>query len=215
MSAACIPASRSFRLCNNAQRQVSGAGWTLASSNVVLRLWAPCCFTAESARKSPERLGNRSPRFCPQGVYPCTGNDQWCAISIQNDDQWRALLQLMGNPGWGTDSRFATATERFRFHDEIDNHIRKWTQTQAATDLESRLKQVGIPAERMRRIQDVMDSDDRSRSLSQHAGAQAWIDVHDLAAVFLLIRTVAHSQLGAESRRTHSSSFERMARSCG
>jgi crotonobetainyl-CoA:carnitine CoA-transferase CaiB-like acyl-CoA transferase len=113
-------------------------------------------------KKSPERLGNRSPRCSPQGVYPCAGNDQWCAISIQNDDQWRALLQVMGNPGWSDDSRFATATQRLRFHDEIDSHLRKWTQTQAAPDLESRLKQVGIPAERMRRIQDVMDSDDRS-----------------------------------------------------
>jgi crotonobetainyl-CoA:carnitine CoA-transferase CaiB-like acyl-CoA transferase len=114
------------------------------------------------SKECPERLGNRSPRFCPQGVYPCVGNDQWCAISIQNDDQWRALLQVMGSPEWGTDGRFETATERFRFHDEIDRHIRQWTQTQTATELERRLKQVGIPAERMRRIQDVIDSDDRS-----------------------------------------------------
>lgn len=114
------------------------------------------------SKKRPERLGNRSLRFCPQGVYSCAGKDQWCAISIQSDDQWRALLQVMGHPEWGTEGRFKTATERFRFHDEIDQHIRQWTQTQAATELERRLKQVGIPAERMRRIQDVIDSDDRS-----------------------------------------------------
>jgi benzylsuccinate CoA-transferase BbsF subunit len=114
------------------------------------------------SKKHPERLGNRSTRFAPQGVYPCAGKDQWCAISIQSDEQWRSLLQVMGNPEWGEDSRFATAADRFGLHDEIDQHIRQWTQTQAATELESSLKQVGIPAERMRRIQDVMDSEDRS-----------------------------------------------------
>jgi crotonobetainyl-CoA:carnitine CoA-transferase CaiB-like acyl-CoA transferase len=127
----------------------------------VATLGAMLLYSAVS-KKSPERLGNRSPRFAPQGVYPCAGNDQWCAISIQNDDQWRTLLQVMGNPGWGADGCFATATERLRFHDEIDQHIRQWTQTQTTTELESRLKRVGIPAERMRRIQDVIDSDDRS-----------------------------------------------------
>ena len=40
------------------------------------------------------------------------------------------------------------ARTSLRFHDEIDSHIRKWTQTQAPKDLESRLKKVGIPAER-------------------------------------------------------------------
>jgi crotonobetainyl-CoA:carnitine CoA-transferase CaiB-like acyl-CoA transferase len=113
-------------------------------------------------KRSPQRIGNRSVRFAPQGVYPCAGADQWCAISIQNDDQWRALVQLIGNPAWGSESRFATLAERLRSHDEIDTHIREWTQTQTAPELESRLKQIGIPAERMRRIQDVMDSDDRS-----------------------------------------------------
>ncbi|HEX5020616.1 MAG TPA: CoA transferase, partial [Candidatus Binatia bacterium] len=28
----------------------------------------------------PARAGNRSDRFAPQGVYPCTGIDNWCAI---------------------------------------------------------------------------------------------------------------------------------------
>jgi crotonobetainyl-CoA:carnitine CoA-transferase CaiB-like acyl-CoA transferase len=68
----------------------------------------------------------------------------------------------MGSPSWGTETRFVTASARRAFHDEIDKYIRAWTLTRDATEVESRLKQLGIPAERMRRIQDVIDSPDRS-----------------------------------------------------
>jgi crotonobetainyl-CoA:carnitine CoA-transferase CaiB-like acyl-CoA transferase len=49
-----------------------------------------------------------------------------------------------------------------RCHDEIDGYIREWTLKLANTEVETRLKQVGVPAERMRRIQDVIDSPDGS-----------------------------------------------------
>jgi benzylsuccinate CoA-transferase BbsF subunit len=114
-------------------------------------------------KKSPSRLGNRSRRFAPQGVYRCAGEDNWCAISVQNDDQWRSLLAVMGNPSWASETRFATSLSRFRFHDEIDRHIREWTIKLVNTELEKRLKDVGVAAERMRRIQDVIDSPDRSQ----------------------------------------------------
>ncbi len=113
-------------------------------------------------KKSPPRRGNRSRQFAPQGVYRCAGEDQWCAISIQNDEQWRALLAVMGNPGWANETRLATALGRFRFHDEIDEHIRAWTLKLANTEVEARLKQAGVAAERMRRIRDVIESPDRS-----------------------------------------------------
>ncbi len=30
--------------------------------------------------KVPDRRGNRSDRYAPQGVYPCAGTDDWCAL---------------------------------------------------------------------------------------------------------------------------------------
>ncbi len=35
------------------------------------------------------------------------------------------LRAVMDHPGWAADTRFATALGRFRFHDEIDEHIRR------------------------------------------------------------------------------------------
>src|SRR5215470_2073038 len=48
--------------------------------------------SAVSGTASP-RLGNRSLTVAPQGVYRCAGKDQWCAISVQDDEQWRALIR--------------------------------------------------------------------------------------------------------------------------
>jgi crotonobetainyl-CoA:carnitine CoA-transferase CaiB-like acyl-CoA transferase len=36
-----------------------------------------------------ERLGNRHPSKAPQGCYPCAGDDQWCVVSV-DDEEWAA-----------------------------------------------------------------------------------------------------------------------------
>jgi crotonobetainyl-CoA:carnitine CoA-transferase CaiB-like acyl-CoA transferase len=42
------------------------------------------------------RLGNRAPGFSPQGLYPCTGDEQWLAVSVATDEQWAALVTVAG-----------------------------------------------------------------------------------------------------------------------
>jgi crotonobetainyl-CoA:carnitine CoA-transferase CaiB-like acyl-CoA transferase len=107
---------------------------------------------------SPLRRGNRSAVFAPQGVYRCAGPDDWCAISVVTDEHWKALTKAMGQADWGSDGRFATVSGRIRHHDEIDRKIEAWTQILPNTEIEFRLKAVGIPAERMRRINDLLES---------------------------------------------------------
>ena len=43
----------------------------------------------------PVRRGNRSDRSVPQGVYPCAGKDNWCALSVETNNQWQALAKLI------------------------------------------------------------------------------------------------------------------------
>lgn len=114
-------------------------------------------------RSLPQRLGSRSTQVAPQGVYRCAGADEWCAISIQNDEQWRVLVGVMGSPSWATAPRFETVLGRIGAHDEIDSQIEAWTRQLKNTEVENRLKLVGISAERMRRIKDIIDSPDSGR----------------------------------------------------
>jgi crotonobetainyl-CoA:carnitine CoA-transferase CaiB-like acyl-CoA transferase len=44
------------------------------------------------------RRGNRSQGdTVPQGVYSCA-SDEWIAIAVESDDQWRSLCTLLGGP---------------------------------------------------------------------------------------------------------------------
>ncbi|HTN72666.1 MAG TPA: CoA transferase [Methylomirabilota bacterium] len=109
---------------------------------------------------TPLRRGNRSAVFAPQGVYRCAGTDEWCALSVETDQQWKALAQLLGQEKWGSDSTFATVDGRMRRHGEIDHQIEVWTQPLSNTEVERRLKAAGVPAERMRRINEVIESEE-------------------------------------------------------
>ena len=53
---------------------------------------------------SARRNGNYRPdpraRTTP---IPCAGVDQWCAIDVETDEQWRALREAIGAPAWAMD----------------------------------------------------------------------------------------------------------------
>jgi crotonobetainyl-CoA:carnitine CoA-transferase CaiB-like acyl-CoA transferase len=115
-------------------------------------------------RTVPPRLGNRSTSASPQGVYQCSDVDEWCAICVQDDVQWRALVTAMGDPPFGSDVRFETLDGRLRYQEELDLHIEAWTKGLPNTEVESRLKSVGVPAERMRRIHEVLNAPDGARA---------------------------------------------------
>jgi benzylsuccinate CoA-transferase BbsF subunit len=112
--------------------------------------------------KVPERRGNRSDRYAPQGVYPCAGTDDWCALSVENEDQWKALTRLIGWERWSTEPRFQSVAGRNECHDEIDEAISAWTKQTSNRDVEKRARAVGISATRVRRIDDVVDSSEPS-----------------------------------------------------
>jgi len=53
-------------------------------------------------------LGNRHPLHAPHGIFPAAGEDQWIAIGVETDSQWRALcevLELDGTTHAGATSR--------------------------------------------------------------------------------------------------------------
>ncbi len=127
----------------------------------------PLLLAASARGVVPPRHSNRSPLAAPQGVYRCADRagvppgrgkaDAWCAISVQDDAQWRALVHALGDPPWGHDPRFGSLAGRQRHHDELDAHLSAWTRELAAPEVERRLQAAGVPARRMRRIDEVVD----------------------------------------------------------
>lgn len=108
-------------------------------------------------RKIPPRRGNKSASFAPQGCYPCAGDDQWCVISVETDAQWSALSRTMELPDALRAREFDSLVNRMREHDSIDGAIAKWTSQRSPKEVEGTIRAVGIPAERMRRVNEILD----------------------------------------------------------
>lgn len=58
---------------------------------------------------------------------------------------WRALVELMGNPEWADDERWADGSWRARHWDELEPLIREWAATQRGNDLLERAQALGTP----------------------------------------------------------------------
>lgn len=101
------------------------------------------------------RQGNRDPAMTPHGVFPCLGEDRWCAIAVRNDDDWRALCREMGCPALADDPRFATFLARKANEAELEAIIARWTQTLTPEEVMERLQARGVPAGLVARAQDL------------------------------------------------------------
>ena len=93
-----------------------------------------------------ERDGNRGPDAAPQNVYPCAGDEEWLALAVADDDQWRLLREHLGDPDWARDPELATAAARRAAHDRIDDELAAWCATQDARAAADALSVAGVPA---------------------------------------------------------------------
>ncbi|KHK90280.1 CaiB/BaiF CoA transferase family protein [Novosphingobium malaysiense] len=99
-----------------------------------------------AAGGKPHRMGNTHPRMAPHGVYPASGEDRWLALGVDNDAEWRALANLIGQPELSDDARFATAEARRANSEALDAIVSGWTATQDANAAAERLQSAGIGA---------------------------------------------------------------------
>ena len=101
-----------------------------------------------------DRRGNEDDVAAPHNVYRCadqergyTGEgEQWIAIAVSNDEQWRSLCLQMGQASLANDPRFATVDARRRRAEEIDALIGTWARDKSARALMLRLQESGVPA---------------------------------------------------------------------
>ncbi|MGB6205425.1 CaiB/BaiF CoA transferase family protein [Mycobacterium sp.] len=87
------------------------------------------------------REGNRR-RGYRQGVYPTDTEDAWVALSVRDDNDMAALVDLIGEPALLQDDRTAN-------HDVFDEVVAAWTQTQSPANIVAALQERHIPAEKV------------------------------------------------------------------
>jgi len=92
------------------------------------------------------REGNRGASAAPQGVYPCDGEDEWVAIAVGSDDEWRSLRSLLGDPEWARSAALEHPVGRRTAQDHIDGELSRWTCTRSAEECAELLLVAGVPS---------------------------------------------------------------------
>ncbi len=92
------------------------------------------------------RQGNASSTKVPHGVYACAGRDRWCAITVESDDEWRALASVIDFQIAGTALEQQEITWRARHAPEIDAAIEGWTRRRDPLSVQTELQAAGIAA---------------------------------------------------------------------
>lgn len=94
----------------------------------------------------PARDGNHDPSMSPHAVYPCQGHDQWAAIAVADDEQWRSMCHVMGRPECAEDSRFRDLDSRKTNEDELDQLVSEWTRRNSPYTVMRLLQAAGVAA---------------------------------------------------------------------
>jgi len=134
------------------ERDVSDRGHFVECSmlEAALNVTAEQVIEYTAHRKVMRRDGNRSPGMAPQGLYGCVGhhvseNPKWLALSIATEEQWEALLEWLGNPGWAAEIESDLASRRDA-QDQIDEALRQVFAGRDREECVAELVALGIPA---------------------------------------------------------------------
>jgi crotonobetainyl-CoA:carnitine CoA-transferase CaiB-like acyl-CoA transferase len=112
----------------------------------VLNVTAAQPMESEVFGVTQQRRGNRGHPSATQNLYRCAGADNWVALTVRTDLQWRSLVELMGRPSWADDPALSTGAHRRERADEIDRRLGEWFQAQELNAVVDRLAAAGVPA---------------------------------------------------------------------
>jgi crotonobetainyl-CoA:carnitine CoA-transferase CaiB-like acyl-CoA transferase len=104
-----------------------------------------------------EATGNAGRHAAPWGVYPCAGDDEWCTVTVRDDDDWRRLRAAVGDPPWAAAPELETTPERLGRRAELDEHLTAWTRSRSPRQVTATLQAAGVPAGFMQRSDEYED----------------------------------------------------------
>jgi len=90
--------------------------------------------------------GNFSATAAPHGCYQCKGDDRWCVIAIQSQEEWMRFCELADHREWLSDHRFSEPAARLTYRHELDYWIAKWTAQYTPHQVMIMLQRAGIAA---------------------------------------------------------------------
>jgi benzylsuccinate CoA-transferase BbsF subunit len=130
------------------QRQRTGQGQhiDLSAREAISHLIGHVFVQAAMTGEEPRRQGNYQEGMAPHNCYPCRGDDSWVSIAVGSDDEWQALVRVMGSPAWAEQKRFGSPAARILHREELDGRVGEWTRDRDPYEVTSILQEAGVAA---------------------------------------------------------------------
>ena len=151
-------------------------------------------------RRLWDRMGNRDHVHAPHAVFRSEGDDEWVAVVVTNDQQWRALCELIGAPEL---TELDVDARRAR-QDELEETIGVWTSERSCTEAMTTCQSAGIPAHRVQNTDHCLDDPQlahRNHFIEVGHGTQGTTTVEN--SRFLMSRTPAVVTYGGPTWGEH------------
>ncbi len=124
------------------RRTGEGQHIDLSQMETAVHLLAPALLELQTDGNRRSRRGNADDTMSPHAVYATAGDDNWIAITVEDDSQWRALAGEMRRPDL-VDLRVEARRQRAA---ELDDVIGRWVAGQEGPGLTHRLQAHGVAA---------------------------------------------------------------------
>jgi crotonobetainyl-CoA:carnitine CoA-transferase CaiB-like acyl-CoA transferase len=135
------------------ERRRTGAGAEVATSQAeTILMQMGTLLVAEALQPgSVKATGNVGVGAAPWGVYQCAGDDEWCVVTVRDDEDWHRLRTALGDPEWAAREELATMTGRIALCTEIDRHLARWIRRRSPREVTAALQDAGVAAGFMQR----------------------------------------------------------------
>jgi benzylsuccinate CoA-transferase BbsF subunit len=127
----------------------------LAQIESTVNMLGPSVLACAATGVLPQTNGNRRAGAVPRGVFPCAGEDVWCAIEANDDRDWQGLVDALGAPEWMRDDELKTLPGREARQGEIEARLAQETGRYSAAELVVRLQAHGVAAAKVATSADV------------------------------------------------------------
>lgn len=131
-------------------RRISGCGQRIDMSQFEMgvNFSGPALLDLFANGRAAQPTGNRLPYdvAAPHNCYPCEGEERWVAISVMDDEQWRAFRLVMGDPDWARADCYRNATGRVANLETLDAQVSAWTRALRAERVQELCQTGGVPA---------------------------------------------------------------------
>jgi crotonobetainyl-CoA:carnitine CoA-transferase CaiB-like acyl-CoA transferase len=148
------------------RRTGQGQHLDYSQMEAAIHFLAPALVERQVAGTKRTRRGNLDDHMVPHGVYPGLGTDQWIAVAVEGDEQWRSLAIEMRRADLAD---LGTAARRER-EAELDELVTAWTSGQDVTGLQHRLQAHGIAAHQVQNSAAAVDD-----AQLMHRGHFQWV----------------------------------------